>query len=122
MGRIVPGSVSVDATATRALENSRLEPAECFIGDAKQAAQVIALPRVFFPRDYFGVFTWRINQTRNTLEVVFVGSPCFTRMGMVCADTHGLILAVALVHTSSQLTLDWRTRQYPACPTWPAVP
>jgi len=83
MGRIVPGSVSVDATATRALENSRLEPAECFIGDAKQAAQVIALPRVFFSRDYCGVLTWRVNQTRNTLEVVFVGSLCFTRIGMV---------------------------------------
>jgi hypothetical protein len=83
-------SVSVEAAATRAVENS-LDVAECFVGDTKQTAQIIALALVFFSRDYFGVLASRINQTRNTLEVLFIERPRLTKVGIANADTHGLI-------------------------------
>jgi hypothetical protein len=47
--------------------------AERFIGNVKEAPQIIALALLFLGRNDFGVIVWRIHEARYTLEVRLAG-------------------------------------------------
>src|ERR1700737_2335470 len=62
---------SVETAATRAVEKPPLDLAERFVGGVEQASQIIALALIFFCQGYFWVLTWRIDEARNALELLF---------------------------------------------------
>ena len=47
--------------------------AERFIGNVKEAPQIIAFALLFLGRNDFGGIVWRIHQARDTLEVRLAG-------------------------------------------------
>jgi hypothetical protein len=90
---------SVETAATRAVEKPPLDVAERFVGGVEQTSQIIALALVFLCQGYFRVVTWRIDEARSALELLFAGSCCSMRV----VDTHAsrlILLSLLLTHTA----------------------
>jgi hypothetical protein len=65
---------SVQAAATRRVEKPALDVTQRFVRGMEQTSQIIALALVFFSQGDFRVLAGRIDQTRNALELLFLGS------------------------------------------------
>jgi hypothetical protein len=84
-------------TAASVTVQALFDVAQCLIRDAEKATEIIALALLFVCGNYFRIIVSRVNQTRDSLEILLRGSSFGGWMGITRSKTHEVISAVMVL-------------------------